>query len=224
MIRRFAVVGCSVVLASQIMASSHVGAQESFRVTRPSSSNLVSPVSQAFRNAMSAWSAQNSRPQLNTTPHPQIATAGSASPMPVRPPGYERIYVTESGCPAQVDPAFNFPQLWWAKLDEEERDPVVGPEWKLWNSTVEETFRARAHELATTPGFGALHVIVDSEGTIIDASPYRGGETNHICEPRSEALMMHLKDMVVNMGSFPPFPGGSRLEQFHVLIDAIVVI
>ncbi len=205
---------------------------------------LESPSIPAFRNAVYAWEAKN-----NPAMHGQTATADNAhhglkshlggaflamasvagtvanSYVPIatvsggRRNNEPTINVDAGHCPAQVDPAFQVPVKWWDALSREQQDIVMGPQWKLWLQAVQEVFKARAHELKSTPGAASLHVIVNPNGTIFNMSPYTGNERAHQELPISEPTLLHLRDMVGTMGSFPPFPGGTKVRCYHLIFD-----
>lgn len=286
------IIGCSVLLASQLASCSFVRAQESFRVKRPSATENVedtsanrgitanhdlsanqyhkilpaeisvddavqrvplqatatmiteSPSIPAFRNAVYAWAAKN-----NPNMHAQNATADSAHhglkshlgsalmamasvagtvansyvPIATVAAGQRatapQIDIEPGHCPAMYDPAFQIPVRWWDVLSQEQNDPVLGPQWKLWLDAVRDVFKARAPELRSTPGAASLHVVINPNGTIFNMSPYTGNERAHQNMPISERTLLHLRDMVGTMGVFPPFPGGSKVRCYHLIFD-----
>ncbi|MBI2810193.1 MAG: hypothetical protein HYX67_05115 [Candidatus Melainabacteria bacterium] len=206
--------------------------------------NLESPSIPAFRNAVHAWEAKNNpklQAQTGTTDSAHhgfkshlgsallavASVAGSVanSYVPIatvsggRRTNEPEINVDAGHCPAMVDPAFQIPVRWWEALSQEEADPVMGPQWKLWLQAVQEVFKARARELRSTPGAASLHVIINPNGTIFNMSPYTGNERAHQNLPISEPTLMHLRDMVGTMGVFPPFPGGTKVRCYHLIFD-----
>ena len=129
------------------------------------------------------------------------------------------IYVTSGHCPAQFDPAFKEPIKWWDFLAREEASPELGPQWKAWMSAATASLKPHAKELKATPGLASLHVIVDRDGSISDSiTPYNGPERFSPDTPLNKKTMANLQRIIKIVGHFPPFPKGSKVVRYHLLI------
>jgi hypothetical protein len=144
---------------------------------------------------------------LGTVAGPYIP---GASVIPKKGPSSEpRIRVQTGLCPAAFDPAFQVPVIWWEIVASEESKPRLGRQWKLWLSAVQNVFQAHAIELHDTPGVALLHVIVNPNGSIFNITPLRG----------SERTIVNLRQIILSVGSFPPFPEGSKAHCYHLVFD-----
>ncbi len=130
-----------------------------------------------------------------------------------------KIEVQAGHCPAASDPAFQVPTAWWSVLSGEENSRNLGPQWKLWLQAVQFVFQAHATELRQTPGVSSLHVIVNANGSIYNITPYTGAERGNQGYPINERSMENLQRMIVSIGSFPPFPAGSKVRAYHLIFN-----
>jgi hypothetical protein len=140
--------------------------------------------------------------------------------MAVHPRPAPTIGITPGHCPAAFDPAFQVPVRWWDTLAREESSQVLGPEWKLWLSAVKLVFQAHARELLEAPQVASLHVMVNPDGSIYNVTPYTGAEGANFSHPVSERAMQNLRGIVLSVGSFPPFPQGTQVRCYHLIINA----
>lgn len=135
---------------------------------------------------------------------------------PNRPPS---ISLSTAHCPAAVDPAFQVPKNWWSDLSTEEGSKDLGPEWKAWLQAVQYVFQSRADQLLATPGVAALHVIINQDGSIYNATPYTGFERANAGYPTNQKTMANLRGIILSVGKFPPFPLGSKVPCYHLVVD-----
>jgi hypothetical protein len=132
------------------------------------------------------------------------------------------ITVKSAHCPATSDPAFQNPPNWLDNLSQEESMRQFGSQWKLWLTAVQNVFQARAGELSSTPGVASVHLIIRPDGSIQEISNYTGHERGNAGTPVSERTLRNLQRLVVSIGKFPPFPSGSRVGRYHLILDASV--
>ncbi len=130
-----------------------------------------------------------------------------------------KIAIEAGHCPAAFDPAFQVPVRWWDILSSEEANPSLGPQWKFWLIAVQNVFQSHARELRETPGVASLHVIVNPNGSIYDVSPYTGAERGNQGHAISERTMVNLRQILLSVGRFPPFPAGSKVRCYHLIFD-----
>jgi len=135
------------------------------------------------------------------------------------PPREPTIWINTGLCPEMFDPAFRVPTKWWAHLGHEGRDRTLGPQWKLWLSALRLIFQAHASQLRATPGLASLHVIVNPDGSLVSVVPYDGPERRNPQYPLNERTMANLTQVLLNMGRFPPFPAGSQVPCYHLIIN-----
>ncbi|HEY9760112.1 MAG TPA: hypothetical protein V6C97_33460 [Oculatellaceae cyanobacterium] len=143
----------------------------------------------------------------------------AAVPFRTAPNRAPTISLSTAHCPAAIDPAFQVPKNWWSDLSTEEESKDLGPEWKRWLQAVQYVFQSRAEQLLTTPGVAALHVIINPDGSIYNATPYTGFERANAGYPTNQKTMMNLRGIILSVGKFPPFPLGSRVPCYHLVVD-----
>lgn len=132
------------------------------------------------------------------------------------------ITVIPAHCPATNDPAFQSPPNWYENLSQEQSMRQFGSQWELWLAAIQNVFKVRASELSNTPGVASVHLIIRSDGSIQEVSNYTGGESGHRNSDVSERTLRNLQRLVVSVGKFPPFPVGSRVGRYHLILDASV--
>lgn len=132
------------------------------------------------------------------------------------------ITVSDAHCPATSDPAFQNPPNWYENLSQEQSMRQFGSQWELWLTAIQNVFRARANELSDTPGVASVHLIIRSDGSIQEISNYTGHERAHQESPVNERTLRNLQRLVVSVGKFPPFPAGSRVGRYHLILNASV--
>jgi hypothetical protein len=143
----------------------------------------------------------------------------AAVPFRTAPGGAPTISLSTAHCPAAVDPAFQVPKNWWSDLSGEEGSRDLGPEWKAWLQAVQYVFQSHAEQLSATPGVAALHVIINPDGSIYNATPYTGMERANAGYPTNLKTMANLRGIILSVGKFPPFPLGSRVPCYHLVVD-----
>jgi hypothetical protein len=132
-------------------------------------------------------------------------------------PPEPKITIDVGHCPAAFDPAFQVPVRWWDQLQYEQGCEVLGAQWKFWLVAVQSVFESHARELRETPGVASLHVIVNPDGSIFSLTPYTGAERAHQELPVNERTLAHLRQIVLSVGKFPPFPDGTRVRCYHLI-------
>jgi hypothetical protein len=100
------------------------------------------------------------------------------------------IAIEAGHCPAAFDPAFQVPVRWWDILSSEEVSPSFGPQWT-----------------------------VNPNGSIYDVSPYTGAERGNQGHAINERTMVNLRQILLTVGKFPPFPEGSKVRCYHLIFD-----
>lgn len=139
--------------------------------------------------------------------------------LPGAPQGDPKISIEPGHCPAAFDPAFQVPVKWWSILSTEEGQPVLRDQWKFWLSAVKDVFQAHAFELHETPGVASLHVMVNPDGSIFNISPYTGAERGNSGYAINGRTMANLQHIILSVGRFPPFPRGSQVRCYHLVVD-----
>lgn len=235
------IISCSALLVSQWASGSIVGAQESFRVKRPSASaaigqtrpplRAVATMTQeslslsAFQNSVHAWEAKNIPSGCGPSPAKSSYNSLTNSYVPLdtvlhgRGPSEPKIKVVTLDMLEMHDPALQLPEGWWRTMRDELSDSTTGPEWGVWFSAVTKNFKARANQLYGTTGAAALHVIINPDGTIVEMSPYTGYDRDYPNLPISEQTLMQLRKVVNTVGDFPPLPGSTKLRSLHLIVD-----
>ncbi len=171
--------------------------------------------SNRFGSQLSAWQSKNSV-------GPTVSVSDSEKNRKQTRDRRPTITVSAAHCPATNDPAFQNPANWWENLSQEQSMRQFGSQWELWLNAVQNVFRARAHELSNTPGVASVHLIIRSDGSIQEVANYTGNERAHRDIPVSERTLRNLQRLVVSVGKFPPFPAGSRVGRYHLILDASV--
>ncbi len=240
--REFArIISCSALLVSQWASGSIVGAQESFRVKRPSASEAIAQTRpplratatmtlgssslSVFQNAVHAWEAKNIPSGCGPAPAKMSYNSLTNSYVPLstvlhgRGPSGPKIKVITLVMLAMHDPALPLPEGWWRTMRDELSESTTGPQWGLWFSAVTKNFEARANQLYGTTGAAALHVIINPDGTIFEMSPYTGYEREYPNLPISEQTLIKLRDVVNTVGVFPPLPDCTKLRALHLIVD-----
>jgi len=129
------------------------------------------------------------------------------------------ISIEPGHCPAAFDPAFQVPVKWWDSLSREEGSPTLGPQWKLWLTAVRYVFQAHAADLHETPGVASLHVMVNPDGSIYNITPYNGAERGNAGYAVNGRTLANLRQILINVGKFPPFPAGSQVRCYHLIFN-----
>jgi hypothetical protein len=129
------------------------------------------------------------------------------------------ISIEPGHCPAASDPAFQIPVKWWDALSREEGSPSLGPQWKLWLTAVRYVFQAHARELHETPGVASVHVMINPDGSIFNVTPYTGLERGNAGYAINARTLANLRQIVLNVGKFPPFPAGSKVRCYHLIFN-----
>lgn len=104
-------------------------------------------------------------------------------------------------------------------MRDEVSDPILGPQWNLWYTTVDKNFSMRANQLYDTSGAAALQVIINPDGTILEMSPYTGYNREYGNLLVSEQVLFKLQDLVSKVGNFPPLPRGTKLRYLALIVD-----
>lgn len=181
---------------------------------QPSSDDWLAR-STRFGSQLAAWQSKNS---VGPTVSVNDAEKNRKQTRDRRP----TITVTPAHCPATSDPAFQNPPNWYENLSQEQSMRQFGSQWELWLTAVQNVFRARANELSNTPGVASVHLIIRSDGSIQEISNYTGFERANAGSPVNERTLRNLQRLVVSVGKFPPFPAGSRVGRYHLILDASV--
>ncbi|HEY9678570.1 MAG TPA: hypothetical protein V6C76_11205 [Drouetiella sp.] len=127
------------------------------------------------------------------------------------------ITIEPGHCPAATDPAFQVPYSWWQDLSvEETSNPIYRDPWAAWLGAVKEVFKAHTPELQAH-GIASIHVIINPDGSIYNMTPFYG-------EGRSDATSLQTQDnmrqIIAEVGNFPPFPIGTHVRCYHLIFDA----
>lgn len=180
----------------------------------PSSDDFIIR-SNRFGSQLASWQSKNSV-------GPTVSVSDSEKSRKQARDRRPTITVSSAHCPATSDPAFQNPPNWYENLSQEQSMRLFGSQWELWLNAIQNVFRARANELSNTPGVASVHLVIRPDGSIQEIANYTGNERAHGELPVNERTLRNLQRLVVSVGKFPPFPVGSRVGRYHLILDAAV--
>jgi hypothetical protein len=131
------------------------------------------------------------------------------------------ISVTTGTCPAVIDPSFRVPSNWWDPLlTEQSSNTILKYQWQVWLQQTTLIFSQHIMDVADIHGLASLHVIVWPDGSIRQTTLYEGAERPFL-QVRTEPLLADRLDQITKrIGQLPPFPPGTRVQQYHLVVTA----
>jgi hypothetical protein len=131
------------------------------------------------------------------------------------------ISVTTGTCPAMIDSSFRVPSNWWEPLSAEQNsNTILKYQWQAWLKQTELIFSQHLLDVADIRGLASLHVIVWTDGSIRQITLYEGME-RPFQQVRTEPLLADRLDQIIRrIGQLPPFPPGTKVQQYHLVVTA----
>jgi hypothetical protein len=105
---------------------------------------------------------------------------------------------------------------WQALSTELFRDAQSAEAWRDWQTQVAKLVQPIAKKMGDTADSASVHLVVDRDGSILDASSY-GGPERPYPDALNEKATIELIAELAKL-KLPHFPTGSQVQQTHVLV------